>query len=146
MTIQNDLQNKTSQHGGRRRLDNAVVDMMIKHITDQVQDQLEEYQNVLDNKSYEAKEVVDDTKNKVEKFLRDEWEELVNVLTAGDDAQKYIDEKMSAGKDALDSAMQALKEKVTAADKALEKLENDVSNLVTRDLPEMIGKLTWGAI
>ena len=74
VTIQNDLQNTTSQHGGRRRLDNAVVDMMIKHITDQVQDQLAEYQNVLDNKSYEAKEVVDDTKNKVEKF-QDEWEE-----------------------------------------------------------------------
>ena len=40
VTIQNDLQNTTFQHGGRRRLDNAVVDMMIKHITDQVQDQL----------------------------------------------------------------------------------------------------------
>ena len=64
----------------------------------------------------------------MEKFLRDEWK-IVNVLTAGDDAQKYIDEKMSAGKDALDSAMQATKEKVTAADEALEKFENDVSNL-----------------
>ena len=111
VTIQNDLQNTTSQHGGRRRLDNAVVDMMIKHITDQVQDQLAEYQNVLDNKSYEAKEVVDDTKNKVEKFLRDEWEELENVLTAGDDAQSTLMKKCLPAR-MPSTGMQATKEKV----------------------------------
>ena len=57
----------------------------------------------------------------------------MNVLTAGDDAQKYIDENVCR-QDALDSAMQALRKRSLLLIKPW-KSSNDVSNLVTRDSP-----------
>ena len=132
MTIQNDLQNTTSQHGGRRRLDNAVADMMIKHITDQVQDQLANIKMSLTTSLTRPKRSRTTRRTKW-RNSQGRVEELENVLTAGDDAQKYIDEKMSAGKDVFDSAMQATKEKVLLLIKPWS--VQMMSPLVTRDLP-----------